>query len=275
MASILKNAMTSVKLARQILSHCACYGGWSNAWRILRLQLAFSDVGRRIWDRKPIAVAVCEKRLWIRQCTGDIVILRDIFERMEYSAVNRLTLPNEPIIVDLGANIGLASAFFSQRLPNSRIVAVEPDAENLSMVRRNCSDLIESDRLRLVAGFVASADGEAGIKRGVEPMGYSKMDASGDSERIACYSMPKLISQYDLDRIDLLKCDIEGSERELFHDCRSWISRISNMIVETHGSYRPQHLLDDLANNGATFRLLHEQRREDFAVVLLSQQAQA
>jgi predicted O-methyltransferase YrrM len=33
----------------------------------------------------------------------------------------------KPLIVDAGANIGAASIFFAAKMPNARIVAIEPD----------------------------------------------------------------------------------------------------------------------------------------------------
>jgi len=56
-------------------------------------------------------------------------------------------------------------------------------------------------------------------------------------------------------RIDVLKCDIEGSETEVFKDCSSWIRRVRCMAVEVHNPYRAANLRDDLCRSHA---LIHD-----------------
>lgn len=44
---------------------------------------------------------------------------------------------------------------------------------------------------------------------------------------------------HGLDRIDLLKMDIEGSEREVLADPSAWIDRVDALIVELHDRKKP------------------------------------
>jgi hypothetical protein len=44
----------------------------------------------------------------------------------------------------------------------------------------------------------------------------------------------KLIADYKLTKIDILKIDIEGSEKEVFNNCISWIDNVNSIIVELH-----------------------------------------
>jgi len=43
----------------------------------------------------------------------------------------------KPLIVDIGANIGLASGYFNLKYPGSRILAIEPDNSNLELAENN------------------------------------------------------------------------------------------------------------------------------------------
>jgi FkbM family methyltransferase len=45
-------------------------------------------------------------------------------------------LPDEGTIMDIGANIGIMTVHFAQRLPNTRIVAFEPIPSNIKALRR-------------------------------------------------------------------------------------------------------------------------------------------
>jgi len=43
-----------------------------------------------------------------------------------------------------------------------------------------------------------------------------------------------IMREQGIDHIDVLKIDIEGSEREVFRDPSSWIDKVDTLIVELH-----------------------------------------
>lgn len=47
-----------------------------------------------------------------------------------------------------------------------------------------------------------------------------------------------VIEEFGLGQVDLLKLDIEGSEREVMADSAEWIGKISMLIVELHEHMR-------------------------------------
>ena len=49
--------------------------------------------------------------------------------------------PSASTIVDLGANIGLATLYFAARYPQASILAVEPAAENFNVLLRKTQSL--------------------------------------------------------------------------------------------------------------------------------------
>ncbi|HEY7120810.1 MAG TPA: FkbM family methyltransferase [Tepidisphaeraceae bacterium] len=190
----------------------------------------------------------------VRRATSDFLVLRDIFEDGEYEQSALFNLPADATILDLGANIGLSVLYFATLCPQSRFIAVEPDAGNVAMTRLNCRNLIDAGRATIVQAFVASTDGHAAIDRTDDAWGFKKSDGTTTStapaESISCISIPSLLRQSGWDRIDLLKCDVEGTEAELFVDCREWIGKVRHLIVETHPPYTPDRLFDDLKRGG-------------------------
>src|SRR5437867_1587881 len=84
------------------------------------------------------------RHLTLRPGGSDVGVLKKIFVNKEY------TLPfdmNPRVIVDAGANIGMASLFFSQQFPEVRIIAIEPEPSNFAILQANCAGL---DRIELV-----------------------------------------------------------------------------------------------------------------------------
>ena len=71
-------------------------------------------------------------------------------------------------------------------------------------------------------------------------------------------------------KIDLLKCDIEGAERELFEDCRSWIAQVNAIVIELHPPYTLTDLLVALKRGGADFQVAVHVHQKLCPVVLLN-----
>ena len=70
----------------------------------------------------------------LRLKTSDISTYEQVFGNDEYD----FSLNNPPrVIVDGGANIGLASIYFANRYPDAKIIAIEPEASNFSLLQRN------------------------------------------------------------------------------------------------------------------------------------------
>src|SRR5687768_11020068 len=77
------------------------------------------------------------------------VLVNDLYGRyLPAGAISR--------VLDLGANIGLASAFFLSRFPGCRVVAVEPDPQNAAVCRRNLEPF--GERAVLIQGAVWAND---------------------------------------------------------------------------------------------------------------------
>ena len=106
--------------------------GPRNAWKIKR---DFLTKGSSV-ELSPTAYYDC---LSLRPNSGDWIAFEQIFRYLCYGALE----PLAPIrtVIDAGANIGLASVFFSKRLGNPQIVALEPEDNNFNQAVRNTRHL--------------------------------------------------------------------------------------------------------------------------------------
>lgn len=134
-------------------------------------------------------------------------------------------------IIDAGANIGFAILFFKRHYPDATIVAVEPDSENCDMFIRNtrvCRDV------HLVsAGLGSGSGGSFRIKnKQDEPDSYILEESKERS--VAEVGVEEICSRFDGNRIDLIKIDIEGGEKELFARNTDWVARTDNILIETY-----------------------------------------
>ena len=61
-----------------------------------------------------------------------------------------------------------------------------------------------------------------------------------DAGPIRCVSVSGVMRQMGWDRIDLLKMDIEGAEREVFGPgAQEWIHKVGVLVVELHEGFSP------------------------------------
>lgn len=176
---------------------------------------------------------------WVRVPSTDVPTLDQIVVRREYA----FDVKRAPaVIVDAGANVGLASIYFASRFPGARILAIEPEAGNVELLRRNiepypnvtavraalwheCTGLSVVDPGLGEWGFRTRPPGAAGVESFVEPVPGITLDA--------------LMSAHGIDRIDILKMDIEGAELEVLGDASPWLGRVDALIVELHDWLRP------------------------------------
>ena len=63
---------------------------------------------------------------------------------------------------------------------------------------------------------------------------YIKKTVGKFSHTVKAMTLGKIIADYQLSKIDILKIDIEGAEKEVFEDTSSWIGKVGALIIELH-----------------------------------------
>ena len=270
MASPFAHFRTFISFAIQSLRERRHYRSLADSWQAFRLRLEITNLGKKLLParQRPVALHLPSYHhpIYVRPATSDIVLIQHLFMDEEYGTVKGWRLPADAVVVDLGGNVGYATRYFSRLYPQMRAVAIEPDAGNAAALENNCAPLIDQGRLKVVQAFISAQDGQAGIDRSVAEMGFHKAapgEAAG-GEMIPCISMSSLLTAHGIERIDLLKCDIEGGEAELFADCRGWISKVRHLVVETHPPYSPDDLYNDLRKGGWTFEITRHTQRDEY-----------
>jgi FkbM family methyltransferase len=131
------------------------------------------------------------------------------------AACTALTTP-EPLIFDVGANQGDWSRALLKKLPRARIVMFEPAAGCQSHLQS-----LISERVQLVPCAVGSEPGTAQLWSSSETDGAASLHPRKDTyfatlqfqpQAVAVTSIDHYISQHALERVDLMKLDIEGHE---------------------------------------------------------------
>jgi FkbM family methyltransferase len=251
------------------------YGSSIDVLKAFFLRILTAErAGEKPWVLKGMWLTVkgLTKPVWIRCRSSDFFVFQEIFEGGEYRPIERWNLPANSVVVDLGGNVGLASAYFKAHLPGARIVVVEPDHENCTSISRTCVEMINSGTMDVVEAFASASDGFAAIDRNARSWAFKMMPLETHqhgNEPISCVSIPTLMRRHGLGQIDLLKCDIEGSEADLFTRCGEWIEHVNHLVVETHAPYHNRDLLGHLNAVGWESQVLSESQDEKVGLIFL------
>jgi FkbM family methyltransferase len=158
-------------------------------------------------------------------------------------------------ILDIGANIGITSYYFSQFA--KKVYSVEPSLEHFDILSR----MIKFNRLDNVAPICKAIY----IKNDKLPLFHNKnktmfslhmavRDPSLKEELVDCITIDKLLERNKIDKVDFMKMDIEGSEVEVVCSpgFRKSAPKIDTIVMEVHdwSGRHPNQIKDALRSYG-------------------------
>ena len=174
--------------------------------------------------------------IYLRSPSSDVSIYKQIFIDQEYNCI----LKKSPeIIVDAGANIGLSAIYFAKKYPKSKILAIEPEINNFNLLKENTA---KYKNIVPIQAALWNKNTKISI---ANPEGSScafitKEDKnSKKSNKVQAITVDKIIKDYKLKQIDILKIDIEGAEKEVFEDTSKWINKVNCIAAELHDRFKP------------------------------------
>lgn len=190
-------------------------------WGIFRYYYMRGDMIHVKWRQNSI---------YLRRYSSDNVLFKNIFINKEYD-ISCDFIPE--VIVDCGANIGLATVFFKDKYPSSKIFTIEPDVANFNMLQRNTATYSD---IYLIHAGIWSRSTNLCIKDLDSPSWAFQVEES-ESGSISAISIMDIIDRYQLSKIDVLKIDIEGSEVNLFSGNLEWLQYVKVLMIELHDQW--------------------------------------
>lgn len=154
------------------------------------------------------------------------------------------------IILDIGANIGITSVYFAQIFPTSKIYSFEPVPDNCLLLEKNTENLSNI----VVSQFaLGSEDGDLELYYAHDPTNhggfsfYKKGSDASQAIKVPIRNASKALAELEIDRVDLIKIDTEGSEYEVLMSIdRNILKKVKYIIGELHGE-RDFELLSHLS----------------------------
>jgi FkbM family methyltransferase len=169
------------------------------------------------------------KFVYLRPGISDQYVYDEVFVSGRYSP----PVTHARFVIDAGGHIGLTGLFFALRWPGARIVVVEPNASNFSVMRANLAHL---PNVRLVHGAIWSHKTSLRI---ANPDDLSVAFRVEPGIGVPAFTIRDLMRDQGFDTVDLLKIDVEGAEVEMFSTADEWIDTVRALMIELHDRFRP------------------------------------
>lgn len=181
--------------------------------------------------------------------TSDAGIVQSVLiDRTEYDFPRPDESGAPEVILDIGANIGVATVLLAITYPNAQIHAFEPMERNWELLKKNTAEYPNIICHQVALGeqddtgrtmFHSDHDNNLG--------GYSFHTRGSNTNvqyKVVCKAASEYLRSNDIHKVDLIKIDTEGAEEEI----------LCNLLA--HG-FRPAWILGELHGTG-TFKLCNQ-----------------
>lgn len=171
----------------------------------------------------------------IRENSSDFNVVRDVLVHEQYKP---LCIDKVENIIDAGANIGCTSIYFAKIYPNAKIIAIEPDEKNFK-------SLVE--HTKAYPNVIPIKAGVWGEKKslmvqdngrgewGRQTFEVENQEGAPSENIIEGITIPEIMEKFNMSKIDILKIDVEGSEKTIFGSNPDiWLSKVRIMAIELH-----------------------------------------
>lgn len=202
---------------------------------------------------------------------ADRSVISEIFSWREYRAVEGL-IAAAATIVDVGAHIGIWSAYASSLNPLAKIYALEPEADNFRGLRQTVS-ANHLSQVKIFPIALAAASGRRRLAVAADSINHRLLPPADQSEGplVAARSLADFCQEAKIGSIDVLKLDIEGGEYELIG---AWqeedFARMRSLILEYHllGERTVSELEGNLRRHGFSVQIFPSRFDKDLGFLL-------
>lgn len=154
--------------------------------------------------------------------------------------VNNLKFSENPIIIDIGANVGTVSFYFAKKYPNSKIFAYEPHPLNFQNLLKG----IEENKITNIYPFNLAVFSKSNLdvkiflnENATSASSVFRFYSTDPYVEVKTISLEDIIKQNNISYIDFLKIDCEGAEFDILENTKMFYHNelpIENMFIEFH-----------------------------------------
>ena len=181
-------------------------------------EMSFSPFREKVWNKK-CTFRIFGKKITLKGCEffgfgSEIYIEKKYFPSSDFKITPNMT------IIDLGANVGVFTVLAA--ILGRRVIAVEIIQDFVEEIKKNVAMNNCANKVIVMCGAIGYNTGHT-IKE--------------ITTNVNKLEMQDIIKKYDINIVDFLKIDIEGSEFDVIKKDSNWLSRVKLIAIEIHSQY--------------------------------------
>lgn len=178
--------------------------------------------------------------------SSDLNVFAQIYQYDEYKPLIETFqkhFPNDKKlnIIDAGSNIGLASVYLSKHFPSSNFICIEPDTSNFESINYNLEVNKIKNVIKIKGGLWSKNTNLKIVNDFRDQKDWSiRVEETTEAGDLKAFSVNYLMKEHHFEVIDILKIDIEGSEKEAFTSSNadvSFLSKTKCIAIEIHDEF--------------------------------------
>lgn len=150
------------------------------------------------------------------------------------------------LFIDAGANIGSYSVLASA-VCGSDVIAIEPDPETMSHLRRNIDANGVDGRVELVEAALGANEGTIRFTVGLDTVNHVASKSDPDAREVALRRLDRIVGSR---KPAFIKMDVEGYEAEVLAGAAATLSSSSLLAIQTESN--SQQVREALSEAGFT-----------------------
>ncbi len=159
-----------------------------------------------------------------------------------------IDFPDDAVIFDVGANVGIMSLHFAKKVQNGKVYAFEPTHFAWKKLKRNLSlNQHFSKVIQLIQTFVSSEEKKQSEIKAFSSWKINKEVGSEQhpvhggkamsTEGVPTTTIDEFVKEQQIDRLDFIKIDTDGHEFDVLLGARKAIERFKPQIIFELGQY--------------------------------------
>ncbi len=177
-----------------------------------------------------ITVSLRGVRYHVESNAGELSAYLEVYLQQAYERLPSFVPAPDSIVLDVGANVGMFT--LRQAFRGARVFAFEPNPDAFNRLERNIRENHLSSRATAFPCALGERTGRAGlIRTGATIM--TRMTVDG-GEEVDVRTLDDVVRELELERIAILKVDVEGAEGAVLRGGRRALSRTERVVMEYH-----------------------------------------
>jgi FkbM family methyltransferase len=211
---------------------------YKSAFRMLRPAHGSLAALRMLYDYargRPLRIELEGGTYWLNHEVGAFYQLAYSLDKLK-NLVAAIPRPSCRTILDVGANCGLFSVFAAHRYPGAEIIAFEPAPEPAAVAERNLArhgvKVLHQAVGRSVGTSRLFVNPESQVTNSLVRSAVEVFTGEPQALEVETIDLDSFCRAEGIERIDVLKIDVQGSETEVLAGAVDTLQRTDFLLLE-------------------------------------------